>query len=97
MLRYLQLPATDRLVARDMTTGKLRPFNPCSIHSVIFTNLHSISHPEVRASINLIAEAVWLKMKHFCLGEKTFTPFQRNKIYRHVQSSRSEIPTDEAS
>ncbi|GBO05960.1 Retrovirus-related Pol polyprotein from transposon 17.6 [Araneus ventricosus] len=48
----------------DVSLGRIGPFVPQNFRREVFTNLHSLSHPGIRASVRMISERyVWPSMK----------------------------------
>ncbi|GBN90653.1 Retrovirus-related Pol polyprotein from transposon 17.6 [Araneus ventricosus] len=41
----------------DVSLGRIRPFVPENFRREVFTNLHSLSHPGIRASVRMISES----------------------------------------
>ena len=76
----------------DISTGSLRPLVP--IQRKLFKQLHSISHPGVRASNRLISSRlVWPGMsRDVGLWAKSCISCQKSKISTHVHSTVSPIP-----
>ncbi|BHF82945.1 hypothetical protein SprV_0802608500 [Sparganum proliferum] len=75
-----------------------RPFVPPSLHSKIFSSLHNLPHPEIRAAYNLIPDRfAWPGMQkdlkawtRMCLG------CRRNKVQRHYKAPIGFFPIPDA-
>ena len=78
----------------DISTGSLRPLVPLQLRRKLFIQLHSISHPGVRASKRLISSRfVWKGMsRDVGLWAKSCISCQRSKISTHVHSTVSPLP-----
>ena len=63
-LQSLPLPASTSTIICDTSNGTPRPFVPSSLRRTVFNALHSLSHPGVQATQQLIKERyVWPGMK----------------------------------
>ena len=59
-LTPVALPGSSSMVICDTSTDVPRPFVPSPLRRTVFTSLHSLSHPGVRATQRLIAQRfVW--------------------------------------
>ena len=78
----------------DISTGSLCPLVPLQLRRKLFIQLHSISHPGVRASKRLISSRfVWKGMsRDVGLWAKSCISCQRSKISTHVHSTGSPLP-----
>ncbi|GFR02634.1 transposon Ty3-I Gag-Pol polyprotein [Trichonephila clavata] len=67
----------------EVSMDRIRPFVP-----EIFNNLHALSHPGVRASLEMVAERyVWPSMRQIVgLWASTCLQCQRAKVSRHTRS-----------
>lgn len=94
IFKQVPIPDSDKTIYCDVSTGIQRPYLPEQFRKPVFKQLHSISHPGVKASQNLIASRfVWKNINtdirdwvRVCLQ------CQRNKITRHTQSPLQEFP-----
>ena len=81
----------------EMSTGKTRPYVPESLRKKIFENLHSLSHPGVRASRKLLCSRYFWPSMNIDTGfwAKTCMSCQKAKIHRHTKSETGhfEIPS----
>ncbi|CAB0020818.1 unnamed protein product [Nesidiocoris tenuis] len=68
------------------STGKLRPYVPSNFRRLIFDLVHGLSHPGVRATVNMVKERyVWPSVdKDIRVWAQTCIPCQRVKVTRHV-------------
>ena len=69
----------------DMTTGTARPFIPETHRKQVFINLHSLSHPGIRATQKLVTSRyVWPSINtDVRTWTKTCPECQKNKVHRH--------------
>ena len=94
VFKEVPIPDSDSTIFCDVSTGIQRPYLPLQFRRPVFNQLHSISHPGVKASQNLIASRfVWKNMNseirdwvRVCLN------CQRNKVTRHTQSPLQPFP-----
>ena len=97
-LTPVALPGSSSMVICDTSTDVPRPFVPSPLRRTVFTSLHSLSHPGVRATQRLIAQRfVWPGMNkdirqwtHTCLS------CQRSKVQRHTVTPLSTFATPDA-
>ncbi|GBN05259.1 Retrovirus-related Pol polyprotein from transposon 412 [Araneus ventricosus] len=77
----------------DVSLGRIRPFVPENFRREVFTNLHSLSHPGIRASVRMIGERyVWPSMKaDVTLWARTCLQCQQAKVSRHTRSKLSDF------
>ena len=97
-LMSLPLPASTSTIICDTSTGTPRPIVPSSLRCAVFNAMHSLSHPGVRATEQLIKQRyVWPGMKK---GIKAWTrscqPCQRSKVQRHTTAPFSAFRTPDA-
>lgn len=73
----------------DISTGKPRPFVTAQFRKNIFDSLHNMTHPGIKASVNLIKNRyVWPELKKdVTLWAKTCVPCQRVKVWKHTNSA----------
>jgi len=93
-LRLVTVPVQDGSLLCDAKTKVLRPLVPSSQRFNIFSALHGISHPGVRASRRLISTRfVWRGLandvRDWC---KSCLQCQRGKVLRHVHIRPEKIP-----
>lgn len=100
-LRFQQVPllmSNGVTLLCDISTGVSRPWVPKTFRRTIFDALHSLSHPEIRATQRLVTQQfVWpsvnadvRKWARSCLQ------CQRAKVHRHVSSPPATIATPDA-
>jgi len=72
----------------DTSTGQPRPVVPTGLRRQVFDAIHSLSHPSIRATRNLIARKfVWYGIhKQVGAWAKTCVPCQVSKVQRHVKA-----------
>ncbi|GBM83785.1 Transposon Tf2-9 polyprotein [Araneus ventricosus] len=77
----------------DVSLGRLRPFFLVNFRREVFTNLHSLSHPGIRASVRMIIERyLWPSMKaDVTLWARTCLQCQQAKVSRHTRSKPSDF------
>ncbi|GBL74419.1 Retrovirus-related Pol polyprotein from transposon 412 [Araneus ventricosus] len=89
------LPVGEPLVTLhcDVSLGRIRPFVPDNFRRKVFTNLHSLSHPGIRASVRMVSERyVSPSMKaDVTLWARTCLQCQQAKISRHTRSKLSDF------
>ena len=93
-LRIITVPVQNGSLLCDAKTKVLRPLVPSSQRFNIFSALHGISHPGIRATRRLISTRfVWRGLandvRDWC---QSCLPCQRGKILRHVQIRPEKIP-----
>ena len=62
---------------------------PKSFRRKIFSMIHNLSHPSIRATVQLVTDIfVWHSMnKDITAWSRTCVHYQRSKIHRHTKSS----------
>ena len=66
-LKLITLLNTISELYCDISTGKAHPFITLKFRKQVFKNLHWVSHPGIRASLNLIWDRfIWHSMKKDC-------------------------------
>ena len=66
-LERILIPGTSVELYCDPSSGKLRPYVPSSLCRQIFNTLHSLSHPEIKATAKLISQRfVWPAIQKDC-------------------------------
>ena len=87
-LTSLPLPASTSTIICDLSTGTPRPLVPAPLCHTVFKALHTLSHPGVKATQQLITQRyVWPGMKKDIKAwTRTCQPCQRSKVQRHTQS-----------
>ena len=94
-LTTLPLPASSSTMICDTSTGSPRPFVPTPLRRTVFTALHSLAHPGVRATQQLIGERfVWPGMrKDIKSWTRTCILCQRSKVQQHTITPLSTFKT----
>lgn len=86
-LRDARLPSGRSLVVDD-STGVPRPWIPAPLRLVYFRHVHELSHPGVRATVDLVTRRfVWPSVKRdVTRWTRSCVTCQRNKVHRHVKT-----------
>ncbi len=79
----------------DTSTGTSRPYLPLTFRYPTFEQLHSLSHPGIKATQRLVTESyVWPRMKSdIRKWTQTCIECQRSKVHRHTKSTPSTFTT----
>lgn len=90
-LKQLPTPTGEGLIWCDVSTGTPRPWVPQAYRRSVFEQLHSLSHPGVRATYRLVAARfVWpsirTDLKTWCCA---CPQCQQYKVYRHTAAPLS--------
>ena len=93
-LRWRTIKIGNAQLLCDTSTGRPRPFVPKSFRRRIFDMIHSLSHPSIRATVQLVTDKfVWHSMKKdITLWTRTCINCQRSKTHRHTKSSLGSFP-----
>jgi hypothetical protein len=85
---------SDTTLLGDVSTGVFHPLVPIQHREAVFQSLHSIHHPEVRATRRLImARFCWPQMaKAITQMARACLQCRRGKVHRHVHLQPTEIP-----
>ena len=88
------LPSGEGTIICDISTGKPRPVVPPSHRAAVFHVLHSLSHPGIRATQELISTRfVWPHMKRdIKQWTRSCLQCQCSKITRHTVAPLSSFP-----
>jgi transposase InsO family protein len=78
----------------DVSTGVFRPLFPVQMREAVFQSLHSIHHPEVRATRRLITTCFCLPQmaKSVTLVARAYLFCQRGEVHKHDHLQPAEIP-----
>ena len=97
-LTSLPLPASTSTIICDTSTGTPRPIVPSSLRRAVFNAMHSLSHPGVGATEQLIKQRyVWPGMKKDIKAwTRSCQPCQRSKVQRHTTAPFSAFRTPDA-
>lgn len=94
VLKPLNFSQTNSTLLCDVSTGSIRPYVPKTFRFQVFSDLHGLAHPGVKASTKLLQERfVWKSMaKDIAEWCKTCLECQRNKTHRHTKSEVGSYP-----
>ncbi|GBM05709.1 hypothetical protein AVEN_175554-1 [Araneus ventricosus] len=86
-LRPFKLSSGAKLMC-DVSTGTIRPYVPETFRKIVFDSIHSLSHPDGKATVNLIKDRIILPtlQKDCTQFSKNCIACQSNKISRHSKS-----------
>ncbi len=97
-LQEIPLIMADTTILCDMSTGKPRPVVPVSWRRTVFDSLHSLSHPEIRATQRLITTRyVWPSINtDVRRWTRSCLQCQRSKVQRHTITpiTRFKVPDE---
>ena len=93
-LKVVSVPVQDFHLLCDVSTGTPRPLVPTSLRQNIFSHLHAVSHPGIRASRRLVSSRfVWPGLStEVASWAKTCLRCQQNKVQKHVHTPVEKIP-----
>eukprot|EP00794_Sanderia_malayensis_P021274 gene21274-biopygen16308 len=85
-LRAMPLPHGPGTILCDTSTTTPRPYVPVSFRRLIFSQLHNLSHPGIRATQQLItARYVWPSINRDIRNwTRSCTACQKAKVQRHI-------------
>ena len=85
-LSAVPLPGTTTTLICDISTGTARPFVPAFFRRQVYNSLHSLSHPGIRATQQLITSRfVWPGInKDVRMWARACLQCQRSKVHRHT-------------
>ncbi|CAH8572586.1 unnamed protein product [Heterobilharzia americana] len=95
-LRLEEVTLDDSVsITCDVSKGKPRPFVPLSMRRLVFSKMHGISHPGIRATVKLITDRyVWPKMnRDLRQWSRACLACQRSKVQRHILSPTERFST----
>ena len=97
-LQALPLLFSTGTILCDTTTKSPHPYIPATFRHLVFDQLHSLSHPGIRESQQLITERyVWPGMnRDICQWTKFCIACQRAKVTRHVVAPLGTFATPDA-
>ena len=98
VFKEIQLPSATSTLHCDMSTGTPRPYVPEQFRKAVFNSLHSLSHPGIRATQQLItSKYVWPKMNSDVRQwARNCIQCQRAKIHRHTVAPLATFATPDA-
>ena len=75
-----------------------RPLVPSTMRRAVFDNLHSLSHPGIKASRRLVSERyVWPNMKRdIATWTRTCHDCQQSKVHRHIKAPLQTFPAPDS-
>jgi len=84
-LKKIPIPGSDKHIICDTNTDRPRPYVTQQFRRQIFTTLHRLAHPEIKATVKLITERyVWKNIKSDCTKwAQSCLQCQKAKISRH--------------
>lgn len=93
-LEQVPLPHSRNTLLCDISQGRPRPLVPSTMRRLIFDNLHSLSHPGIKASRRLVSERyVWPNMKRdIAQWTRTCHDCQQSKVQRHIKAPLQAFP-----
>ncbi len=97
-LQAMPLPFSSGTILCDTTTSHPRPYVPATFRCKVFDQLHSLSHPGIRATQALITERyVWPGInKDIRDWTRSCVPCQKAKITRHTITPIGTFSTPDA-
>ena len=90
-LKEISLPGSTTTLICDTSTKIPRPVVPPSFRRIVFDNLHSLSHPSIRATQRLLTTRfVWSSINtDVRKWARNCTHCQQSKVHRHTVSPPS--------
>ena len=86
-LRFVDMPSqtSEKIITCDISTGVARPYVPQKFRKIVFKSLHSLSHPGIRATQQLITKRfVWPCVNRDVRNwTRACLACQKAKIHRH--------------
>ena len=88
VLRKVRLPGLPIEIWCDVNGTRTRPFVPKDLRYQVFSSLHNLSHPGIRATQHLISQRyVWPSInKDVRSWARNCLQCQRSKVHRHTRS-----------
>ena len=92
-LKEIQTEFSKVPLVCDVSNDTVRPYIPKSFRKAVFDEIHNLSHPGIKVTINLIAKSfVWPYMRRDCTKwAQTCTACQKSKVWRHNKSPIGEF------
>ena len=91
------LEGAKSAVVFDTSTEKKRPYVPPTFCRQVFSALHSLAHPGIRATKHLTPHCVWPGINsEVCQWTHQCIQCQRNKVHRHKVAPLSTFNTPDA-
>lgn len=93
-LQITSVPVGDVFLFGDVSTGVFRPLVPVVLRHAIFSSIHSISHPGIRATRRLVSSRfVWAGLANDVeRWTRECLACQRAKVSRHTRLAAEPIP-----
>nr|CAH8820948.1 unnamed protein product [Trichobilharzia regenti] len=78
----------------DVSKRKPRPFVPLEMRRLVFSKIHGISHPGIRATVRLISDRyIWPNMNHeIKQWTRACLACQKSNVLRHTVSPNGQFP-----
>ena len=95
-LRWKVVKIGETSLLCDISTGRPRPFVPKCFRRNIFEMIHTLSHPSIRATIQLVTEkfVCHAMKKDITAWTRTCVSYQRSKIHMPTHQGISrQLPT----
>ena len=93
-LKHTNIPNTSVTLYCDCSTRTILPYVTNNLRKILFEQLHSLSHPGIRASFKLISDRYfWPSMNVDCRKwAKSCNKCQKAKTNRHIFNEIGEFP-----
>lgn len=87
-LKIIHIPEFNVDLVCDEVNDQIRPYVPLNFRKQVFDSLHGLSHPGVKATVNLVTSRfVWLAVrKDVCTWAKSCLKCQKSKVSRHTKT-----------
>lgn len=97
-LTKMSIPNSEKTLFCQVQNNKMRPFVSKSYRKQVFTVMHNLSHPGIRATNRLISDKfIWPNMnKDISIWTKQCIPCQKSKIHRHNKAPLSHYELTES-
>ena len=97
-LKRMPISSSDKTILCDVSTGTPRPYIPLSFRKSVFSALHNLSHPGIRATQKLCTERfIWKGINRDVRNwTKTCLQCQKCKVHRHTKSPLGTFSTPDA-
>jgi len=88
-LEHREMSTTNTKIYCDISTGIPRPYLTENFRQKVFDNLHGLSHPSIRATVNSIRKRfVWPNINKDCVNwSRSCIQCQKSKIQRYTVST----------
>lgn len=97
-LEWLPHAGAEETVCCNVSTGSARPFVPSRLRREVFTSMHTLSHPGIRATQKLVTERfIWPGInRDVRQWTRECVSCQRAKVQRHIVTPLASFPTPDA-